>query len=330
MFNVFNIFIFHIFNIFILKFLFSFSHSINKISYILSVFFFLTSLLFFSNDIDHIFGSHLDLNITKLTNDIYLIYGSGGNIIFFIDADGVIMIDDQYSYHIETIKSMISNITDKKIKYIINTHWHPDHVGGNINLGKDGAIIISHDNTRDRLKSDHYFEFINKTISALPIEGLPIITVSENMDIYLNNEIIKIFYLDKGHTDGDLAVFFKNNNVINLGDDFSDNSYPLIDLSSGGSINGIISSLERILPLIDNETQVIGGHSGISDKSEVKNYLDMLIDVRDQINQMILEGKSLEQIIQSKPTLKYDNIYNDHFFINPSDLVTNIYLSLMG
>ena len=312
-----------------MKFLFSFSHFINRIPYILSVFFFLNLLLFFPNDINHIFGSHLDLNITKLTNDMYLIYGSGGNIIFFIDDDDVIMIDDQYFYHVETIKSMISNITDKKIKFIINTHWHPDHVGGNINLGKDGAIIISHDNTRDRLNSDQYFKFINKTISALPLEGLPIITVSENMDIYLHNEIIKIFYLDRGHTDGDLAVFFKNNNVINLGDDFDDNSYPLIDLSSGGSINGIISSLERVLPLIDNETQVIGGHSGISDKSEVKNYLNMLIDVRDQINQMILEGKSLEQIIHSKPTLKYDHIYNDHFFINPGDLVTSIYQSLM-
>ncbi|MGD1837985.1 MAG: MBL fold metallo-hydrolase [Nitrososphaeraceae archaeon] len=313
-----------------LKLIFSSFHNTKGNLCISSVLIFLIILIFFSFNFDNLYGSHLDLNISKITNDAYFIYGSGGNIVFFIDDDGVIMVDNQYRHHIEKIKSMISNITDKKIKFVINTHWHPDHVGGNVNLGKDGVIIFSHDNTRTRLNSDQLFEFINKSIPALPSAGLPIITFSENMTFHLKNEVLKIIPLDNGHTDGDLAVFFTNNNIINLGDDFSDKSYPLMDLSSGGSINGLISSLEKIIPLINNETKVVGGHSGISNKSGVKNYLDMLIDVRDKINQMIQDGKSLKEIIQSKPTLKYDQIYNDHSFINPIDLVTNIYLSLMN
>jgi glyoxylase-like metal-dependent hydrolase (beta-lactamase superfamily II) len=268
------------------------------------------------------------MNTTKLNVNMYVIHGAGGNVILSVGNDGVILVDDQYAPVTEKLKSVIANLTNKPIKFVINTHLHPDHVGGNERLGEGGAIIVSHDNVRKRLSSDQFFEFINMTIPALSEKGLPIITFSENMTFYQNDEEIKITHLDNGHTDGDSAVYFTKNNVIHVGDDFSDRSYPLMDLSSGGSIDGLISSLKKILLMINKDTKVIGGHSGISNQTKVKDYLNMLINVQDNINNMIKEGKSLDEIIKSKPTLKYNTIYYDHSFIKPKDLVTNIYMSL--
>jgi glyoxylase-like metal-dependent hydrolase (beta-lactamase superfamily II) len=150
------------------------------------------------------------------------------------------------------------------------------------------------------------------------------------MTIYKNDEEIKIIHLDNGHTDGDSIVYFIKNNVIHVGDDFSDRSYPFMDLSSGGSIDGLISSLKKIVSIINKDTQVVGGHSGISNQTKVKDYLNMLIDIHNNINQMMQEGKSLDEIIQLKPTLNYDTTYYDHSFIKPKDLVTNIYMSING
>ena len=285
------------------------------------------TLLSLSN-LDIAYASHLKINTTKLIDNMYVIHGSGGNVILSIGNDGVILIDDQYAPVTEKLKSVITNLTEKPIKFVINTHLHPDHVGGNEKLGEEGAIIVSHDNVRKRLSSDQLFEFINQTIPAMSVKGLPIITFSENMTFYQNDEEIKITHLDNGHTDGDSAVYFTNNNVIHVGDNFSDKSYPFMDLTSGGSVDGLISSLKKILLMINKDTKVVGGHSGISNQTKVKDYLDMLIDVRDIVNNMVKEGKSLNEIIQLKPTTKYDIIYYDHSFIKPKDFVTNIYMSL--
>ena len=273
-------------------------------------------------------ASHLELNTTKLTNSMSVIHGSGGNVILSIGNDGIILVDDQYAPVTEKMKSVIANITNKPIKFVINTHWHPDHVGGTEKLGEAGAIIISHDNVRKRLSNDQFFELINQTIPALSKKGLPIITFSDNMTFYQNNDEIRISYLDNGHTDGDSAVYFTQNNVIHVGDDFSDRAYPFMDLSTGGSIEGLISSLQSIISMINNDTKVVAGHSGISNQTKVKDYVGMLIDVRSVISNMIKEGKTLDEIIQSKPTSQYDTTYQDYSFIKPKDFVTNLYESL--
>lgn len=288
-----------------------------------------TFILFISLSNSYIaFASHLEVNTTKLADSMYVIHGSGGNVILSIGNEGVILVDDQYAPVTKKMESVITNITNKPIKFIINTHWHPDHVGGNERFGEAGAIIVSHENVRKRLSNDQFFEMINQTIPALSKKGLPIVTFSDNMTFYQNNDEIRINYLENGHTDGDSAVYFTQNNVIHVGDDFSDRSYPFMDLSSGGSVDGLISSLQSILSMTNKDTQVIAGHSGISNQTKVKDYLNMLIDVTGVISNMIKEGKSLDEIIQSKPTSKYDTIYQDYSFIKPKDFVTNIYESL--
>jgi cyclase len=280
------------------------------------------------SNFDTIYASHLEINSTKLINNMYNIHGSGGNVILFTGNDGAIIVDDQYAPVTKKLKSLIANLTDKPIKFVINTHWHPDHVGGNEKLGETGAIIISHDNVRKRLNTVQFLEFINQTIPPLSKNGLPIITFSENITFHQNNDEIQIFHLNEGHTDGDSAVFFVKNNVIHVGDDFSDRSYPFMDLSSGGSVDGLISSLQTILLKINKDTIVVGGHSGVSNQTKVREYLNMLIDVRNVISNMIKDGKTLNEIIQSKPTSRYDNIYHDYSFIKPKDFVTNVYMSL--
>ncbi|RPI82042.1 MAG: MBL fold metallo-hydrolase [Nitrosopumilales archaeon] len=258
-----------------------------------------------------------------------MLKGSGGNIIVSAGQDGVFMVDDQFAPLTEKIKDAISKITDQPINFVINTHLHPDHVGGNENLGELGAIIVSHDNVRKRLSTEQFSEFFNRTVPPLPEKGLPIITFSDNMTIFQNGDEIKIIHVDNGHTDGDSIVYFTKNNVIHVGDDFNDKSYPFIDISSGGSIDGLISSLQTISSIIDDETKVVSGHSEISNKIKVNDFTNMLKDVREKVSQMIEEGKSLKEIIASQPTSKYDAIYYDHTRFQPEDFITFIYQSLI-
>ena len=271
---------------------------------------------------------NVTINTTKLTDSIYMLKGSGGNIIVSIGQDGVFMVDDQFAPLTEKIKDAISKITDQPIKFVINTHWHPDHTGGNENLGELGSIIVSHDNVRKRLNTEQFSDFSKRTVPPVSEKGLPIITFSDNMTIFQNGDEIKIIHVDNGHTDGDSIVYFTKNNVIHVGDDFNDKSYPFIDISSGGSIDGLISSLQIISSIIDDETKVASGHSEISNKTKVNDFTNMLKDVREKVSQMIEDGKSLEEIIASQPTSKYDEIYYDHTRFKPADLITFIYQGL--
>jgi cyclase len=273
-------------------------------------------------------GDNVTINTTKLSNNTYMLKGSGGNIIVSVGQDGVFMVDDQFAPLTEKIKEAISNITDQPVKFVINTHWHSDHTGGNENFGELGAVIISHDNVRERLSTEQFSAFFNRTIAPLTEKGLPIITFSDNMTLFQNGDEIRIIHVDNGHTDGDSIVYFTKNNVIHVGDDFNDKTYPLIDISSGGSIDGLISSLQTISSLIDDETKVVSGHSDISNKTKVNALITMLKDVRQNVSQLIQNGDSLEEIITSQPTSKYDEIYYDHSRLKPGDFVTMVYQSL--
>ena len=273
-------------------------------------------------------NENVTINTTKLTDSIYMLEGSGGNIAVSVGQDGVFIVDDQFAPLTEKIKEAISKISDMPIKFVINTHWHSDHTGGNENLGELGAIIISHDNVRKRLSSDQVIEFLNRTVPALSEKGLPIVTFSNNVTIYQNGDEVRVVHVDKGHTDGDSIVYFTKNNVIHVGDDFNDKSYPFIDIASGGSIDGLISSLETVSSIINNETKVISGHTGISNKTKVNDFTNMLKDIRDQVSQMKGEGKSLDQIIASNITARYDQIYHENTSRKPNDFVTFVYQSL--
>jgi len=304
-----------------------------KIVYTLLLFVVGGGLLFIHgniNNFDYVYGQDQDIiiNTTKLADNIYMLQGSGGNILVSVGQDGTFIVDDQFAPLTVKIKDAISNITDKAIEFVINTHWHPDHTGGNENLGEAGAMIVSHDNVRKRLSTEQFSDFFKRSVSPLSEKGLPIITFSDNMTIYQNGEGIRIIHMDNGHTDGDSVIYFPKSNVIHVGDDFSDKSFPFIDISSGGSIDGLIASLKMISSIINDETKVVSGHTGISNKTKVIDFANMLTEVRNQISQMINEGKSLQDIINAHPTSSYEKIYYDYKSIKPKDFVTHTYQSL--
>lgn len=179
---------------------------------------------------------------------------------------------------------MIHNLSNQPIKFLINTHWHPDHTGGNENFGKSGSIIISHENVRERLSTEQFIKFMERKIKPSSVEALPIITFTDSISFHINNEIVLVYYFPNAHTDGDSMIYFKENNVLHTGDVFVKNRYPFIDMSSNGTIDGIVGALEKIIPLLNKESVIIPSHGDISNLKDLYEYLYMLQDIRNNIS----------------------------------------------
>jgi len=266
------------------------------------------------------------ISITKLTDNIFMLKGQGGNIGISIGPDGVFMIDSQFAPLTPKILAAIKTLTDKPVKFLINTHWHGDHTGGNLNMDKKGAIIVAQDNVRKRMSVDQFVR--GKKKEASPKGALPIITFTENMHFYFNDESIHIFHVHNAHTDGDAMVYFSKANVLHMGDVYFQGKYPYIDLSSGGSINGMIKAVEVALMLVDDNTKIIPGHRDNSNKKELLQYYNMLKDIRDNVKNEIDKGKTLAEVKQNKTlTSKYDATYGT-WFIKPDVFRETVYRSL--
>lgn len=200
------------------------------------------------------------IETTEVANGIYMLVGQGGNIGASIGEDGVFLIDDQFAPLTEKIRNALSAITVQPIKFMINTHWHFDHTGGNENLGNQGVILVAHDNVRKRMSTEGFIEAFNQTIPAAPEIALPSITFSETTTFHLNGQTIEAIHVLNAHTDGDSIIFFREANVIHSGDVFFNGLYPFIDKSSEGSVDGILRAVDLMLSLADNNTRIIPGH----------------------------------------------------------------------
>ena len=268
----------------------------------------------------------VEIIVNQLDNNgTYMLVGKGGNIGLSVGDDGVLLIDSQFKQLTDKILSAINNrITDKPVKFLINTHWHQDHTGGNENFVKNGAIIIAHENVRERLNTEQFVDFLNKTVEASPLNALPTITYNDSITFYFNEDKIDVYHLPHAHTDGDSIIYFNKRNIIHTGDIYVNGRYPFIDHSSGGSIDGIITGIEKIISIIDNETKIIPGHGLLSNIGELQDYLIMLKDIRQQVLTMVNNGATLNEIIKSDITSKYDNLYSDSF-INSGDFLGFVY-----
>ncbi len=263
----------------------------------------------------------------KITESIYMLKGQGGNIGLFVGEDGAFMIDDQFAHLTPKILKAIKNITDQPVKYLINTHWHGDHTGGNENMSKEGAVIISHKNVRKRMSVENVVR--GKKRPASPKEALPIITFTEDMMVHFNGEDVLVSHVHNAHTDGDAHVYFTKSNVLHMGDTYFQGKYPFIDLASGGSIDGYIASAEKGLLMIDETTVIIPGHRNISNKKELIAYKEMLVVLRDRVKSKIEEGKTLEEIKEDTSiTKEYDDKKYGDWFITSEGIRETIYRSL--
>ncbi len=265
---------------------------------------------------------------TKITDQVYMLEGQGGNIGLFIGEDGTFMIDDQFAKLTPKILAAIKKITDKPVNYLINTHWHGDHTGGNENMSKEGAVIVSHKNVRKRMGATSVVR--GKTKPASPKAALPVITFTEDMMIHFNNDDVLISHVHNAHTDGDAHIYFTKNNVIHMGDTYFNGKFPYIDLNSGGSIDGDIASAEKALLMADDETIIIPGHGKLSNKKELLAYKEMLVLLKSRVQEKINAGKTLEDIKKDNSiTKEYDDKkYGEGWFITSERMRETIYKSL--
>jgi cyclase len=274
--------------------------------------------------------SKVQMKVTKVSGNVYMLEGSGGNIGASVGDDGIVIVDDQYAPLADKIQAALKGITDKPVRFIINTHYHPDHTGGNAYFQKQ-APIIAQDNVRKRLESGGGLGnggSVHREDPPAPHEALPIITFDHDITVHLNGEDIRALYFPAGHTDGDSIIFFPHSNVVHMGDDFVTYGFPFIDIEGGGSINGMIDGVAQVVSQLPPDVKVIPGHGPLSTLDDVRAYLTMLRETRDAVQKALKEGKTLDQMKQAKlldPWKKYSGE-----FVNQDVFLETLYNSLTG
>ena len=275
--------------------------------------------------------SKVQLKVSKVAGTVYMLEGAdAGNIGASIGEDGIVIVDDQYAPLADKIQAALKGITDKPMRFIINTHYHGDHTGGNAYFQKQ-APIIAQDNVRKRLETGGpagnggsvHFE-----AKPAPKEALPIITFDHDVTVHLNGEDIRALYFPAGHTDGDSVIFFPKSNVVHMGDDFVTYGFPFIDVDSGGSIDGMIDGVEKVMAQVPPDVKIIPGHGPVSSVDDVKAYLAMLKSTRDAVAKAIQKHQTLDQMKQAKLLAPWKKYSGD--FINEDTFIETLYNSLTG
>lgn len=237
---------------------------------------------------------------------IWVLYGSGGNIGVAAGADGLFLIDDQFAILTPKIEEALAAIHPRPPRFVLNTHWHGDHTGGNENLAAKGALIVAHDNVRTRMSTDQLMTFFKRAVPAAPPAALPMVTFSDGLSLHVNGDEIRGVHLAHGHTDGDVVYRWVKANVIHTGDLFFANAYPFIDVDSGGSINGLIAAIDRILGMTDDDTRIIPGHGGVSSRARVVEYRRMLAVTSGRLRELQRAGRTVEEVLAARPNADYD------------------------
>ena len=253
----------------------------------------------------------VEIETVQLTAGVYMLMGRGGNIGLSVGEDGPFVVDDQFAPLTEKIQAAIGAVTSGAVRFVLNTHWHGDHTGGNENFGKAGAMIIAHENVRKRLNPEEFREVMGRSQQAPP-DALPVVTFTDAVTFYWNGETIRVFHVDPAHTDGDAIVHFTNANVVHMGDLFFRGRYPFIDVDSGGDIDGVIAAADRALAVMNSQTQIIPGHGPLSGPEDLRDYRNMLITVRDRVLTMVNDGMTIDEIVAAKPTSDLDATWGEN------------------
>jgi len=259
---------------------------------------------------------NVTITTTKLSDNVYMLVGAGGNIGVSVGDDGVFVIDDQFAPLTTKIEAAIKTLSDKQIQFLVNTHYHGDHTGGNENMKKLGTTIIAHDNVRKRLEDK-------------PKDALPVITFNDELSLHINGEKISVFHVEHAHTEGDALLYFTKSNVLHTGDVYFNKRYPYIDLNSGGSVNGYIEAVKKGLSAINYDTKIIPGHGELSTKAEYQFFLEMLETLKDNVLSEIKKGKTEDEVAaNSEITKVYDDLGYSWNFISSEKIRRTFYLSL--
>lgn len=250
----------------------------------------------------------VQIRTVSLGPGLYVLFGQGGNIGLSVGDDGAFVIDNQFAPLSEKILAAIRAVTPKPVRFVVNTHWHGDHTGGNENFGKAGALIVAHDNVRRRMNPAQFKDVVGRTQQAPPV-ALPVVTFGSDVTFHWNGETIVVRHVPNSHTDGDAVIQFVGADVIHLGDTFFNGRYPFIDLQSGGSLEGMIASSNRVLGMMGPQTRLIPGHGEVAGARELTAFRDMLVRVRDLIAPMVARGMTEDEVVAAKPTAELDPVW---------------------
>jgi glyoxylase-like metal-dependent hydrolase (beta-lactamase superfamily II) len=257
--------------------------------------------------------SKVEVTSEKVAEGVYMLKGAGGNIGLSVGADAAFLVDDQYAPLTPKIKAAVAALTSKPVKFVLNTHWHGDHTGGNKDLGEAGTLIVAHENVRKRMSTDQFIEAFGMKEPAADPAALPVVTFTDSVTFHLNGDEIQAFHVAPAHTDGDSVIHFRKANVLHGGDTFFNGMYPFIDLSTGGSVNGMIAAADRMLAIAGDGTRIIPGHGPLASKADLKAYRDMLATARDRVAALVKAGKTLEQVTAAKPLAELDAKWGQGF-----------------
>jgi cyclase len=274
--------------------------------------------------------SKVEIKVTHVAGTVYMLEGAGGNIAASVGKDGIVIVDDQYAPLAEKIRAALKSVADEPVRFVLNTHYHGDHTGGNAQFSTT-STIIAQENVRKRLQQDGFAGTggaMKREVKASPPEALPIITFDEGLTVHLNGEDIRAMHYPSGHTDGDSMIYFEKSNVLHMGDDFVTYGFPFIDVLAGGSVEGMIVAVESAMKEVPDDVKIIPGHGTISSKKEVRDYLEMLKATTAVVKKALAENKTLEQMKQEKILDQWQKYSGD--FINTDVFIETLYYSLTG
>ena len=270
----------------------------------------------------------VEIGTEAVRDGVYVLTGAGGNIGLVVGERGAFLVDDQYAPLTQRIQAAVSEITDRPIRFVLNTHWHGDHTGGNENLADDGALVIAHDNVRKRMSEGQFMEFFDREVEPAPADALPVVTFNDGIRFHLGGHTVHAIHVPGAHTDGDAIVHLVEADVIHAGDIVFYGMYPFIDYGSGGSLGGMIEAVDVILDLAGDETAVIAGHGGpVIDREQLAGYRDMLADVHRELIEMIVDGATLDEVLAAGITADYDETWGGGF-IEPGTWVEMNYVGM--
>ncbi len=249
--------------------------------------------------------SKVEIKAEKVADGVYLLTGAGGNIGLSVGRDGAFLVDDQFAPLTEKILAAVKAVTPEPVRFVVNTHLHGDHVGGNENMAKAGAVLVAHENVRKRLSAEQTNALGRKT-PASPEDALPVLTFADALTFHWNGDEIRVTHVPPAHTDGDSVVRFVKADVVHMGDLFFNGTYPFIDTGDGGRVDGVITAADQVLAASGEKTRIIPGHGALATRADLQAYRDTLATLRDRIAKLKAAGRSRDEAIAAKPTADHD------------------------
>ncbi len=269
--------------------------------------------------------SDVEITTIPLESDLFMLVGRGGNIGLSVGEDGAFLIDDQFAPLTDKILAAVAEVTDQPVRWVLNTHWHGDHTGGNENLGNAGAMIVAHRNVYRRMNPDEFADLMGRSSQA-PRAALPVVTFDAGVQFHWNGRHIDVTHIGQAHTDGDAVVHFPRANVFHMGDTFFRGRYPFVDVDSGGGVDGVIAAANFVLERSNEGTRIIPGHGDLASPEHLREYRDMLEIVRMRVASLVANGRTEEQVVAAAPTADLDEAWG----ANSERFVRAVYQSLAG